>query len=164
MRQRRPRAFTAAIVALGVCVVAAATVTDSTSPATTTHGWPDGCPRNARTEFAWPTDVVAVTQAVRSQVPRVFANLTSMGRPAWHHVQLKAVIDLGGQPAPGWLHRIRGLDYYRAAATRACGKEAMLSSMLALLYFPECQLPCAPQFAFATATRARWYLWTSYRI
>jgi hypothetical protein len=87
-----------------------------------------------------------------------------MGTPAWQNPELEALIDLATTPAPGWLHRIRGLDYYNKAATVACGATIAHRSLLALIWFPQCQIPCAPQFAFVTSTRKGWYLWTSYRV
>jgi hypothetical protein len=88
-----------------------------------------------------------------------------MGRPAWRHVEVTGVVSLAQLPvAQGWLHRVRGLKYYVAAATRACGEAAALRSLLVFLWFPECQIPCAPSFAFATPTRRGWYLWTSYQV
>lgn len=88
-----------------------------------------------------------------------------MGHPAWRHVEVSAVVSLAQLPlGQGWLHRIGGFKYYVAAATRACGKATAHRSLLVFLFFPECQLPCAPSFAFVTATRRGWYLWTSYQV
>src|SRR5207245_2252090 len=145
--------------------VAATSVGSTTAGAQLSRGWPGGCPAHVVARFSTPNDFVAATEAIRSQVPRVYATLRSMGQPAWPHVEVVALINLGATPlGPGWLHRIDGFEYYRTSATHACGQATALRSLLAFLWFPECQIPCAPSFAFVTPTRRGWYLWTSYRV
>jgi len=128
------------------------------------RGWPDGCPRAIRPVQAAPEVAAAEARAVRAQVPHAFAHLRSMGRPAWQHVQLLALATLGTDPTSGWLPRLRGFERYVRDATSACGARVAGNSTLVLLVFPECQLRCAPQYAYLTPTRRGWYLWTSYRV
>src|SRR4051812_5893735 len=129
------------------------------------RAWPDGCP--ARTVGATTAlgAVAPEVTAIRKQIARVFGGLSSQGSPAWHHAQILGLISLGAQPpTSGWLPKIRGLAAYRTRATAACGARTADASALVLLYFGECQLPCAPAFAFVTPTRTGWRLWTPYRV
>ena len=112
--------------------------------------------------------MVPVVQAIKAQVPRVFANLTSMGEPAWPHVQVQALVRLNQLPlggrASGYRPPVGGLTRYATIAARGCGRAAALASVLVFLQFPECQLPCAFGWAYVTSTRSGWHLWTSYQV
>ena len=59
-----------------------------------------GCPRQAKPAIQFgPAQWVAINRAIRAEVPRVFADLTSMGHKAWPGFQIRAVIaPLGGAP------------------------------------------------------------------
>jgi hypothetical protein len=112
--------------------------------------------------------MVPVVQAIKAQVPRVFANLTSMGHPAWRLAQVQALVrlnqlPLGGQEG-GFRPPVGGLGRYSTLAARACGRTAALASVLVFLQFPECQIPCSFGWAYVTPTRAGWHLWTSSQV
>ena len=128
-----------------------------------------GCPREVRPVVNFgPERMTPALHALEAQVPRVFANLTSMGSPAWPHFQVQALVrlsqlPLGGERS-GFRPPVRGLSRYEALAARACGRKAALASVLVFLQFPECQIPCSFGWAYLTPTRAGWHLWTSYQL
>jgi hypothetical protein len=124
-----------------------------------------GCPRHVKrvADFE-PAQAIAVLRAVKAQVPRVYANLTSMGHPAWRRFQVQALVHLDQLSLGGGLSAVRGLRRYETVAARACGKTAAIASVLVFLEFPNCQLPCAFGSAYVTPTRSGWHLWTSYQI
>jgi hypothetical protein len=112
-----------------------------------------------------PAQMVPALRALKAQIPRVYANLTSMGYPAWPHAQVAALVRLNQLPfGGGFLPAVRGLDRYKQFAVRACGRKAELASVLVFLQFPYCQLPCSFSWAYLTPTRAGWHLWTSYQV
>ena len=128
-----------------------------------------GCPRSVKPAALFgPSRMILALRALKAQVPRVFANLTSMGHPAWPNFQLQALVRLNqlplGGPDSGFRPAVRGLDRYETLAARACGKKVALESVLVFLQFPSCQLPCSIGWAYLTPTRAGWHLWTSYQI
>jgi hypothetical protein len=126
-----------------------------------------GCPRHVRPAITFgPALLLAVTRAVKAQVPRVYPNLTSMGHPAWPDFQIQAIVVLNQLPTlgPDYAPRIRGLDRYEKLAARACGLRAANASVLVFLQFPNCQLPCSLSWAYLTRTRGGWHLWTSYQV
>ena len=152
------------IVLIGLAVSGVVSVRrGGTAPALAASG---GCPRQVREVVLFgPARMVAVVKAVRAQVPRVFANLTSMGHPAWRLAQVQALVRLNQLPlggeGGGFRPRVSGLGRYATLAARACGRTAELASVLVFLQFPECQLPCSFGWAYVTPTRAGWHLWTS---
>jgi hypothetical protein len=126
-----------------------------------------GCPRHVKPSVEFPpARWSAISRALKSQVPRVYANLTSMGDKAWPRFQIRALIGplsggpLGADVGPP----IRGFKRYMALAARACGRRAANDSVLVFLEFPNCQLPCANAWAYLTFTRTGWHLWTSYQV
>lgn len=154
------------VVLLGCALLGVVAVRGArTAPAVAVSG---GCPRGVRPAVTFgPTRMIAVVRALKAQVPRVYANLTSMGHPAWPHFQLQALLRLDQFPLtgpPGFLPPVRGVGRYETLAARACGKKAALSSVLVFLQFPYCQLPCSVSWAYVTPTRAGWHLWTSYQV
>jgi hypothetical protein len=166
LSQRTVMACLVGVVVLGVaCWGAVAVRGAGTAPALAVSG---GCPREVRPAVTFgPARMIAVLRALKAQVPRVYANLTSMGHPAWPHFQLQALVRLDQFPLSGprgFLPPIRGISRYEALAARACGKKAALSSVLVFLQFPYCQLPCAVSWAYMTPTRTGWHLWTSYQV
>jgi hypothetical protein len=105
----------------------------------------------------------SVAAAVRAQVPRVYADLTSMGQPAWPHFQVQAMIVMDQIPlAQISGPRIFGLKRYVELAARRCGRATALSSVLVFLEFPLCQIPCSEDWAYVARTRRGWRLWTSH--
>src|SRR5690242_20724754 len=109
-----------------------------TAPAVAVSG---GCPRHVReVRLFGPARMVAVVKAIRAQVPRVFANLTSMGHPAWRLPQVQALVHLNQLPLGGKGFRppVSGLNRYATLAARACGRTAELASVVVFLQFPEC--------------------------
>jgi hypothetical protein len=138
----------------------------TTSPGLRVTG---GCPHEVRSSALFgPTRMVPVVQAIKAQVPRVYANLTSMGRPAWRLAQVQGLVRLNQLPlggeGGGYRPPVRGLGRYETLAARACGRKAALASVLVFLQFPECQLPCSFGWAYVTPTRAGWHLWTSSQV
>ena len=128
-----------------------------------------GCPRYVKpTVLFGPSRMIPALRALKAQVPRVFANLTSMGHPAWPNFQVQALVRLNqlplGGPYSGFRPVVRGLDRYETLAARACGRKAAIESVLVFLQFPSCQLPCSIGWAYLTPTRAGWHLWTSYQV
>jgi hypothetical protein len=125
-----------------------------------------GCPRHVKPALTFgPARWIAVTRAINAQVPRVYANLSSMGHPAWPGFQIQALVGLNQLPLGGYTRpAVRGLDRYESFAVRACGRTAALASVLVFLQFPNCQLPCSFGWAYLTPTRAGWHLWTSYQV
>lgn len=135
-----------------------------TAPALTVSG---GCPRAVRPVVNFgPARMIPAMRALKAQVPTVFANLTSMGHPAWPYFQVQALVRLNqlplGGPSSGFRPPVRGLGRYGTFAARACGRKAALASVLVFLQFPSCQLPCSFGWAYLTPTRGGWHLWTSY--
>ena len=125
------------------------------------------CPQHVKPALTFgPARWIAITRAIRAQVPRVYANLTSMGHPAWPGFQIQALVGLNQQPLGGTFRpaRVRGLSRYETVGARACGRQAAHESILVFLDFPNCQLPCSVSWAYLTRTRAGWHLWTSYRV
>jgi hypothetical protein len=55
--------------------------------------------------------------------------------------------------------KLPALDRYVEIAKRDCGRAVALSSALALLQFPECQIPCSFGYAYVTRTRRGWRVW-----
>ena len=163
---RLPR-FVVTGVVCGIVLVAAASAWSSHTGVSRSgaRAWPDGCPATTVGATTPPGAVAPEVTAIRKQISRVFGRLSSQGAPAWHHAQILGVISLGAEPpTSGWLPKITGLGAYRTRATAACGARTADASALVLLYFGECQLPCAPAFAFVTPTQTGWHLWTSYRV
>jgi hypothetical protein len=161
----------AAASTAGAVLVASLLVLAATSTASGPEGTPNKpvavrCPRQVMPLITMPPQVMSgVARAVRTQVPHVFAHLTSMGHPAWPHFQVAALIVLRrGELTLGSEPPIRGLGRYARVATRACGSRTAAASVLVLLEFPYCQLPCAFGWAYATRTRNGWRLWTSYQV
>jgi hypothetical protein len=156
------------IVLIGLAVSGVVSVRRAgTAPAIAVSG---GCPRHVREVALFgPARMVPVVKAIKAQVPRVFANLTSMGHPAWRLAQVQALVrlnqlPLGGQEGSSFLPPVQGLTRYETLAARACGRTTALASVLVFLQFPECQLPCSFGWAYVTPTRAGWHLWTSYQV
>jgi len=152
------------VALLGLGLLAAVVVrTAGTAPDLAVSG---GCPKQVRQVVAFgPERMIPVMRAVKTQVPHVFANLTSMGHPAWQHVQMQAALRLNQLPLGGGLTPpVRGLDRYEQFAVRACGRTAAQASVLVFLQFPNCQIPCAFGWAYVTPTRPGWHLWTSIQI
>ena len=149
---------------LGIALLAAvgAWGVGRTAPALAVGG---GCPRHVTPAITFgPARWIVVLRAVRTQVPRVFADLTSMGHPAWQRVQVQALVGLNQLPLGTYTRpAVRGLDRYERFAIRACGRSTAGASVLVFLQFPNCQLPCSFGWAYVTPTRAGWHLWTSYR-
>jgi hypothetical protein len=109
--------------------------------------------------------MIPALRALKAQIPRVYANLKSMGQAAWPHAQVTAFVRLNQLPlGGGLLPTVRGLDRYKRFAIRACGRTAALASVLVFLQFPYCQIPCSFSWAYLTPTRSGWHLWTSYRV
>jgi hypothetical protein len=126
-----------------------------------------GCPRHVKPAIEFgPAQWVAINRAIGAEVPRVFADLTSMGHKAWPRFQIRAVIaPLGGAPLGNDVGPpIRGFKRYVAMASRACGRRAAEWSALVILQFPNCQLPCSNGWAYLTPTHTGWHLWTSYQV
>jgi hypothetical protein len=148
-----------ALALWGVAAVRSA----ATVPAAPVTG---GCPREIREVAAFgPSRMIPVLRALKAQIPRVYAHLTSMGDPAWPHAQVQALVRLNQLPlGESFLPPVRGLDRYKRFAVRACGRNAALASVLVFLQFPYCQNPCAFSWAYLTPTRAGWHLWTSYQV
>jgi hypothetical protein len=152
-----------ALVSL-VAVVAAHPVRSAPPRAVRVTG---GCPRQAKAAIQFgPAQWVAINRAIRAEVPRVFADLTSMGHKAWPGFQIRAVIaPLGGAPLGADAGPpIRGFKRYVALASRACGRRAAEWSALVILQFPNCQLPCSNGWAYLTPTQRGWHLWSSYQV
>jgi hypothetical protein len=87
-----------------------------------------GCPREIREVASFePLRMIAVAQALKAQVPRVFANLTSMGHPAWRFAQVQALVRLNQLPlggtASGSRPPVSGLGRYATLAAQACGRK-----------------------------------------
>jgi hypothetical protein len=127
---------------------------------------PGGCPRRIASFVSTRAQLTKdAAAAAAAQVPRVFGRLTSMGHPAWRHSQLDALIFLSRVPlAFGHEPRVRGLERYVKIAGAACGRRTADASALVFLEFPDCQLPCAYQWAYITRLRRGWRLWTSYPV
>lgn len=128
-----------------------------------------GCPHEVKPVVNFgPGQMTLALYAIKAQVPRVFADLTSMGRPAWPYFQVQALVRLNqlplGGPSGGFRPPVRGLSRYETFAARACGRKVALASVLVFLQFPSCQLPCSFGWAYVTPTRAGWHLWTSYQL
>ena len=126
-----------------------------------------GCPRHVKPAIEFrPAQWIAINRALRAEVPRVFANLTSMGHKAWPRFQIRALIGpLNGAPLGGDVGPpIRGFKRYVALASRACGRRAAEWSVLVILEFPNCQLSCSNGWAYLTPTQSGWHLWTSYQV
>jgi hypothetical protein len=156
-----------AIVLIGLALSGVVSVRRAgTAPALRVSG---GCPRHVRPVVLFgPARMIPVMRALKAQVPRVYANLTSMGHPAWPLFQVQALVrlnqlPLGGQGG-GFLPPVRGLERYETLAARACGRKAAFASVLVFLQFPNCQLSCSYSWAYLTPTRAGWHLWTSYQV
>jgi hypothetical protein len=125
-----------------------------------------GCPQNVTAAISFgPRRWVAISRALQAQVPRVYANLTSMGHIAWPGFQIRALVLLSGGPlGADFGPAIRGFKNYVTLAARACGLRAADNSVLVFLQFPNCQLPCSNSWAYLTFTRKGWHLWTSYQV
>jgi hypothetical protein len=102
---------------------------------------------------------------VHAQIPRVFKGFQSQGSPAWPHAQIPALVSTGGTPVnpEGWPPPLRGVTHNKTTAAKACGRAVASASLLAFLYFPACQIPCASDLAYVTLARRGWRLWTSHR-
>jgi hypothetical protein len=155
----------AGLLGLALSSVAAVDRT-KTSPALRVTG---GCPHEVRPVVDFrPARMIPALHAIKAQVPRVYAHLTSQGSPAWPHFQIQALVHLNqlplGGPRAGIRPPVRGLGRYETFAARACGRKAALASVLVFLQFPSCQLPCSFGWAYVTPTRAGWHLWTSYQV
>jgi hypothetical protein len=161
---RLPRFVFLGVLAMGSVLVASSIA--SAPSRTAKPAVPDGCPRHVLPLITTePRVMLSIAHAVQTQVPHVFARLTSMGHPAWPHFEIDALIVLGrGQLTFGFEPPLRGLGRYAKIAERACGMRTARASVLVFLDFPYCQLPCAFGWAYVTRTRRRWRLWTSYQV
>jgi hypothetical protein len=76
-----------------------------------------------------------------------------MGHKAWPRFQIRALIGpLNGAPLGGDVGPpIRGFMRYVALASRACGPRAAEWSVLVILEFPNCQLPCSQRMGLSDA-------------
>lgn len=157
-------ALAGAVAATALLAVAA--IAKPTIAAAPARAWPGRCPRGVVTRYDWRArDFAAASRAAQAQIRRVFGTLDSQGKPAWHDAGVSAVISLSGigQAPGGWPPAIKGIAYYKRAASHACGHTTAIRSLVAFLTFPECQLPCGYDFAFLTLTRRGWYMWQSHR-
>jgi hypothetical protein len=114
------------------------------------------CPRDpAATLYLRPTAYPLLLAAVRRDVPRFFAGLTSMGSPGWPGYQLVGIFPLGGQlyPEPNFVKSRRLL------ATRLCGRDVAAVTVDIELQFPNCQIPCSRGYLFFALTRRGWRAW-----
>ena len=153
----RARWLAAAAVAAVTAAVAGVAATSSTNKATRTL-----CPRQpVALVDAGPTTTVEIGQALRRQIPHVFAHFTSQGERAWPHFQVEAIVILNQLPLGGGLGpKLPALNRYVNTASRRCGKRVAEASALALLQFPECQIPCSFGYAYVTGTRRGWRVWS----
>jgi hypothetical protein len=126
----------------------------ATVPALAVSG---GCPRYVKEVGTFePPQTIAVMRALKAQVPRVYANFTSMGQPAWPRFQIQALVHLNQLPLGGRSRpAVQGLDRYERIAVRACGRTAALASVVVFLQFPNCQLPCAFGWTYLTPYPSR---------
>ena len=160
------RTVLAAGAPLGLAVVLTTPLAASAPARTATPAVVGGCPQQVIPLLtSRPGRMIAVTRAVKAQVPRVYEHLTSMGHRAWPGFEIDAFVVLNRLPlsfgsAPT---RIRGLGKHEELAARACGTRTARASVLVFLEFPNCQLPCSFGWAYVTRTRRGWHLWTSYR-
>ena len=120
-----------------------------------------GCPKgvNEHLLFLRPQPAVALVRAVHARVPRLYADLTSMGHAAWPGFTISALINLRQPPTDPLPYRITGTDPYFSIAKRACGSKAAITSVLVFLEFPNCQIPCGQSWVFATSTASGWHVW-----
>lgn len=125
-----------------------------------------GCPRHVKPAIDYgPARWIAISRALKAEVPRVYANLTSMGHKAWPRFHIRASIVLTTGPVGAdFGPPVRGFKRYVALAARACGPRAASSSVLVFLEFPNCQLSCSNSWAYLTPTQSGWHLWTSYQV
>src|SRR5437899_173640 len=97
-----------------------------------------------------------VVSALRTDVPRAFHNLSSMGEPAWPKYTVSALYSLSGGSLkePQLIHRAW------ATARRLCGTQTASLSWAVTLSFPLCQTPCAgPYTAYVSRVPRGWVLW-----
>jgi len=155
------------LVGVAVAVAAVCTAAGLARSAGTRQytAWPSGCPRHPAANFQLTAaGFTAAAKAVRTQIPRVFKNLSSMGKPAWPHAIISALVSTAGTPTndENWPRPLRGVGHYATVARQACGATVEHASLIAFLYFPSCQIPCDSDFAYVTRTRRGWVLWTSH--
>jgi hypothetical protein len=154
-----------AAVAVAGAVSASALSFSAVSPVSLS-AHPIHCPIHPVVRPITPSDYAAAARAVQAQIPRVYRHLTSQGDPAWPHAEMTALVNTSGTPVSpeGWPPPLRGIARYRSTATRTCGHAVASASLVAFLYFPGCQLPCASDFAYVTLTHRGWRLWISHRV
>jgi hypothetical protein len=139
----------AAIVRAGM-LAAFGAVAASPAPAAARSPLPFSCPVVTETA-AKPERVLA---AARQLVPHEYARLRSMGRPAWQHFQIQALVQLS--------RRIYGPQPpLRRLAVRLCGARVADRTWALSLQFPECQIPCSEDVALVAPTLRGWRIWYS---
>jgi hypothetical protein len=94
----------------------------------------------------------AVLTAARRLVPREYARLSSMGRPAWPGFRVMGAVPLFEPPFVPALRRL---------AVRLCGSRAANRSWAVFIYFPNCQMPCSVDAALIARTARGWRFWHS---
>lgn len=158
------------IIVVAIAVAAVATASALSLPGSASsqgpRAWPSGCPHKAvRFPNFTPAAFASAAKAIHAQIPRVFKGSQSQGSPAWPHAQITALVSANGTPVnpEGWPPPLNGVTRYKTTAVKACGRAIASASLVAFLYFPACQIPCASDFAYVTLTRRGWRLWMSHR-
>ena len=153
-------AVVVALIGALVLGALAATASRGSTEAAVSHIY-GRCPERVdeRLLFLRPASAIALVRAVKARVPRLYADLTSMGHRAWPGFTIAALISLRATPNYALPHRIGGTQPYFSIAKRACGFKTAFASVLVFLDFPNCQLPCSRSWVYATSTARGWHVW-----
>jgi hypothetical protein len=105
-----------------------------------------------------------ITEAIRREVPRVYADMSAQGeQDAWRDYSVIGVFSLDvasthGAPA-AWRRTLRR---YGEAAGNVCGGTIARRSWVALIHFPRAQNALVGEgVAFLARTRAGWRIWAT---
>jgi hypothetical protein len=150
------------IIVLAAIVVAAASfaalVAKGTHSSTSTMRaarQSTGCPAALFSRRSSPAVIQAISAALVREVPVVYRNKNSQGRVAWRNYQVALLAPL----FPTWEPEPQLIKSYGKAVKQRCGSSVAEASWVALLNFPECQIPCSQSVAFVARTRHGWHIW-----
>jgi hypothetical protein len=151
------------LIVVAAIVVAAASLAalvakgthSSTSTSRAARQSTSGCPAALFSRRSSPAVIQAISAALVREVPVVYREKKSQGRVAWRNYEVALLAPL----FPTWEPEPRLIKRYANAAKSRCGASVAEASWVALLSFPECQIPCSQSVAFLARTRSGWHIW-----